>query len=156
MGGKKVTGRKRHIAVDSQGNLLAVVVHAANITDRDGCWDVIDQLAQTCPTVQMAWVDAGYQGIEPAIQRDYGMEVVVVRKHVDQHTFVVLPRRWVVERTFAWLNRCRILSKEYTAQEEYSESWIYLASIHRMVKKLAPNPADEMQYAHRRVPRAIK
>lgn len=155
MGGKKVTGRKRHIAVDTQGNLLTVVVHAANLSDRDGCWDVVAALARQCPTVRTIWVDAGYQGIAPEIQRDYGVALTVVHKHDNQHTFVVLPRRWVVERTLAWLNRCRILSKEYTAHEQYSESWIYLASIQRMLKKLAPNPADATRYAHRRIPRPI-
>lgn len=155
MGEKKVVGRKRHIAVDTQGNLLVAVVHSADVSDRDGCWDVLDGLKQRCPTVRMIWVDGGYTGIEEAIARDYGITLSVVSKAPDQHTFVVLPRRWVVERSLAWLNRSRILAKEYTHHETASESWIYLSSIHRMVKKLAPSPEQATRYEHRSILRPI-
>ena len=154
-GGKKVTGRNRHIAVDTQGNLLAVVVHAANISDRDGAWDVLDVLTRRCPTIRNLWVDGGYIGLSSVIERDYGVRLEVVRKHPDQHTFEVLPRRWVVERTCAWLGRARILSKEYTRCEEYTESWIYLSSIQRMVNKLHPNETRMTRYHHRKIPRTV-
>jgi len=153
MGEKKVTGRKRHIAVDTQGNLLAVVVHAANISDRDGAWDVLDLLTRRCPTIVKLWVDGGYTGLIPAIEAAYGVRLEVISKRPDQHTFEVLPRRWVVERTFAWLGRSRILSKEYTRYEEYTESWIYLSSIQRMVNNLHPNNAQTTRYQHRKMPR---
>jgi putative transposase len=153
MGGKKVTGRKRHIAVDTQGNLLAVVVHAANISDRDGAWDVLDLLTRRCPMIVKLWVDGGYTGLIPTIEAAYGVRLEVVSKRPDQHTFEVLPRRWVVERTFAWLGRSRILSKEYTRCEEYSETWIYLSSIQRMLNQLHPNGARTTRYQHRKTPR---
>jgi putative transposase len=153
MGEKKVTGRKRHIAVDTQGNLLAVVVHAANISDRDGAWDVLDLLTRRCPTIVKRWVDGGYTGLLDAVAAAYGVTLEVVSKQPDQHTFVVLPRRWVVERTFAWLGRSRILSKEYTRCEEYTESWIYLSSIQRMVNNLHPNDARTTRYQYRTMAR---
>jgi putative transposase len=153
MGGKKVTGRKRHIAVDTAGNLLTVVVHAANISDRDGAWDVLDLLIRRYPTLTKLWVDGGYTGLISAIVEAYGVTLEVVSKQRDQHTFVVLPRRWVVERTFAWLGRSRILSKEYTRCEEYTESWIYLSSIQRMLNTLQPNAARTTRYQHRKTPR---
>ena len=153
MGGKKVTGRKRHIAVDTQGNLLAVVVHAANLSDRDGAWDVLDLLTRRCPTIVKLWVDGGYTGLLDAIAEAYSVRLEVVSKQPNQHTFVVLPRRWVVERTFAWLGRSRILSKEYTRCEEYTESWIYLSSIQRMLNNLRPNDARTTRYQHRKIPR---
>jgi putative transposase len=153
MGEKKVTGRKRHIAVDSQGNLLAVVVHAANLSDRDGAWDVLDRLTRRCPTIVKLWVDGGYAGLITLIEQAYGVTLELVSKHPDQHTFVVLPRRWVVERTFAWLGRSRILSKEYTRSEEYTESWIYLSSIQRMLNRLRPNDARTTRYSYRTMAR---
>jgi putative transposase len=153
MGEKKVTGRKRHIAVDTQGNLLAVVVHAANISDRDGAWDVLDVLTHRCPMVVKLWVDGGYTGLMQSIADAYDVTLEVVSKQPDQHTFVVLPRRWVVERTFAWLGRSRILSKEYTRCEEYTESWIYLSSIQRMLNNLHPSAARTTRYQHRTIAR---
>ena len=153
MGEKKVTGRKRHIAVDTEGNLLTVVVQAANSSDRDGAWDVLAVLTRRCPTITKLWVDGGSTGIISAIERDYGVTLEVVSTLPDQHTFVVLSRRWVVERTFAWLGRSRILSKEYTRCEEYTESWIYLSSMQRMLQKLRPHDARNTRYQHRKIPR---
>ena len=88
-----------------------------------------------------------------AIEAAYGVQLEVVSKRPNQHTFEVLPRRWVVERTFAWLGRSRILSKEYTRCEEYTESWIYLSSIQRMVNTLHPNDARTTRYQHRKMAR---
>lgn len=124
MEGQKINGRKRHIAVDTQGNLLTVVVHGADWRDADGCWCVLDHLHRTCPTVTHAWVDGGYRGITAEIDRDYGITLEVVAKATDADGFQVVPRRWVVERTFAWLGRSRILSKEYTRTDEASEAWV--------------------------------
>jgi putative transposase len=90
-----------------------------------------------------------------AIAEAYGVTLEVVSKHPDQHTFVVLSRRWVVERTFAWLGWSRILSKEYTRSEEYTESWIYLSSIQRMLNTLQPNAARTTRYQHRKMLRKV-
>jgi len=96
---------------------------------------------------------SGYAGLITLIEQAYGVTLELVSKRPDQHTFVVLPRCWVVERTFAWLGRSRILSKEYTRSEEYTESWIYLSSIQRMLNRLRPNDARTTRYAYRTMAR---
>lgn len=100
--GEKVKGRKRHSAVDTHGNLLTVIVHGADWRDADGAWCVFDHRTRSCPTLTTAWVDGGYRGIATAIQRDYGITMTVAANATDEVDFRVLPRRWVVERTFAW------------------------------------------------------
>ncbi len=109
--GKKIKGRKRHIAVDTQGNLLAVIVHSAGIQDRVAARAVLMRLFCLFATIQTVFVDGGYTGtlIDWAKQM-FGYTVEVV-KRTDQHLFKVLPKRWIVERTFAWLNWSRRLSK---------------------------------------------
>lgn len=146
---KKVLGRKRHIAVDTQGNLLTVVITAADVQDRDAFWDVIDQLAEDYPTIRHCWVDGGYRGCADPIHDHYGITVEVVQKAADQGGFVALPRRWVVERTFAWLGRHRTLSKEWTHDERYSTAHMYLASWDRLLRRLRPHPRQATRYGHR-------
>ena len=153
MGEKKVMGRKRHILVDTCGNLLHVVVHAANISEQAGCFDVIDGASEKYPTLQHIWVDGGYSGIAADVQRLYDIELEVVKKLPNQHTFVVLPRRWVVERTFAWLGRYRTLSKEYTGDTRYSETHIYIASWDRMLRRLKPDINVGAPYTDRKYDR---
>lgn len=102
--GKKIKGRKRHIAVDTEGNLLTVVVHSAGIQDRVGARAVLKRLFCRIDTITKVFVDGGYTGKLIKWAKDmfgYDMEVV---KRSEQHKFKVLPRRWIVERTFAWLN----------------------------------------------------
>ena len=110
MGEKQLCGRTRHILVDTEGNLLTVVVHRANIADRDGAYFVLDDVTQHWPEVQKIWADQGDTGdLVVDVQEKYRITLEVVAKLVDQQGFVVLPRRWVVERTFAWLCRYRRL-----------------------------------------------
>ena len=149
MGEKKVLGRKRHIAVDTQGNLLYSVVHAADVLDRDGLWDVIDGLKERFPTITHVWVDGGYRGCEDDMADCYRIQLDVVKKHRQQQGFVVLPRRWVVERTFAWFNRYRVLSKEYTHECIYSETFLMLASVHRMLRRCFPNIQEIKPYKNK-------
>ena len=112
--GKKVTGRKRHIIVDTIGLLLAVVVHPRDIQDRDGAKLVINKLLGRFPRLRLIWADAGYAGqLVDWVMSVSGWALEIVRRPRDSHQFEVLPRRWVVERTFAWLGRCRRLSKDY-------------------------------------------
>ena len=114
--GKKVMGRKRHIIVDTIGLLLAVVVHPADIQDRDGAKLVINKLMGRFPRLRLIWADAGYAGrLVDWAQALGGYVLAIVRRPRDSHRFEVLPRRWVVERTFAWLGRCRRLSKDFEA-----------------------------------------
>ena len=125
---KKVSGRKRHIVVDTTGLLLAVVVHAASIQDRDGAKLVLARLLNRFPRLQIIWADAAYAGKLIAwAWATGGWLLQVVRRSPDSHHFEVLPRRWVVERTLAWLSRCRRLSKDYEELPETSETWVHIA-----------------------------
>ncbi len=138
--GKKVKGRKRHIVVDTLGLLLAVVVYTADLQDRDGARGVLARLGDRFPRLQVIWADGGYHGPKlgtwPALQApDWVLDIV--SRPTPAPGFLVLPRRWVVERTFAWLERHRRLSKDYQGLPETSEAWIRLAMIDRMLHRLS-------------------
>lgn len=136
--GKRVAGRKRHIVVDTTGLLLAVVVHSASVQDRDGVKRVTAGLVARFPRLRLIWADAAY---EAAVGRakQFGRYVLeLVRKPAGQKGFVLLPRRWVVERTFAWLMRCRRLSRDYERLTESSEAMVHLAMIRLMLRRLKP------------------
>lgn len=137
--GKKVTGRKRHLIVDTIGNVLAVVVHAANIQDRDGAKLVLSKLSSTTlARLQKVWADGGYRGqLIVWVRTHLDLILEIVERDPALKTFQVLPRRWVVERTFAWLGRYRRLSKDYEHCTLSSEGTIYVASIHTMLQRLA-------------------
>jgi|TARA_Y100000031_G_C8002664_1_gene284332 putative transposase len=136
-----VKGRKRHIVVDTQGLLLAVAVHPANIQDRDGAKQVLHRLLGRFPRLERIWADGAYAGkLVEWVQRNGGWKLELVRRPAHQHTFQVLPRRWVVERTFAWLGRQRRLSKDYEALSKTSEAWIYTAMTGLMLRRLARSP----------------
>lgn len=135
-------GRKRHILVDALGLLLVVVVHAANIQDRDGAKLVLEKTRGKFPRLALIWADGGYAGkLIEWVKDACGWILEIVKRSDDVQGFVVLPRRWVVERTFGWLGRCRRLSKDYEEQVESSEAMIHLAMIHLMLKRLAPSPS---------------
>lgn len=139
-GGKKVKGRKHHILVDTPGNLLSVVVSAANIQDREGAMALIATLTHMFQLrLQKIWADGGYTGekLLDWLHDQFDILLEVVKRSDTQQGFHVLPRRWVVERTFAWLGRFRRLSKDYEHCTRSSEGMIYLASIHTMLKRLA-------------------
>ena len=135
-----MTGRKRHIVVDTIGLLLAVVVHPANIQDRDGAKLVVSKLLGRYPRLTVIWADAGYAGQLVAwVLVMTGWLLEIVRRPRDSHHFDVLPRRWVVERTLAWLGRCRRLSKDYEALPQSSEAWVHIAMVHLMLRRLCPS-----------------
>jgi putative transposase len=138
--GKKVSGRKRHIVVDTVGNLLEVVVHAANIQDRDGARLVLQKLtAPTRTAIKRIWADGGYRGgLIDWVREHLEAVLEIVERDPALKYFQVLPRRWVVERTFAWFGRYRRLSKDYEHCTRSGEGVIYIASIHTMLKRLAP------------------
>jgi putative transposase len=134
-----VTGRKRHIVVDTLGLLLVVVVHAANIQDRDGAKLVLAKLVGRFPRLKLIWADGGYAGqLVEWVRTLSGWLLEIVKRPLDSHQFQVLPRRWVVERTFAWLGRCRRLSKDYEELAQTSEAWVQIAMIHLMLRRLRP------------------
>lgn len=139
--GKKVKGRKRHILVDAMGLLLMVVVHAASIQDRDGAKLVLAKVTQRFPRLQLIWADGGYAGkLVDWVKTVCHWVLEIVKRSDDVKGFQVLPRRWVVERTFGWLGRYRRLSKDYEGLPETSEALIYAAMIHLMVRRLARRP----------------
>ena len=121
------------------GLLLAVVVHPADIQDRDGAKLVLSKLLGRFPRLQLIWADSAYGGqlVNWAFASG-GWLVEVVRRAKNSHSFEVLPRRWVVERTLGWLGRNRRLSKDYEELPESSEAWVYIAMIHLMLKRLKP------------------
>ena len=132
-------GRKRHIVVDTMGLLLAVVVHAADIQDRDGAKLVLSKLQGRFPRLRLIWADGAYAGqLVNWASAMGGWLIQVVKRTMDSHSFEVLPRRWVVERTLAWLGRNRRLSKDYEELTESSEAWVYIAMTHLMLKRLRP------------------
>jgi transposase len=133
--GKKIKGRKRHIAVDTQGNLLAVVVHSAGIQDRVGARAVMMRLFRRFDTITKIFVDGGYTGKLIGWAKDmFGYDVEVVQRN-EQHKFVVLPKRWIVERTISWLNWSRRLSKDYELHHTSAETMIYIAFAHQLLRR---------------------
>jgi transposase len=137
--GKKVNGRKRHIVVDTMGLLLAVIITTASVQDRDGARTVLDRLRFTMSSVVLVWADGGYAGklLDWARAR-LRITLEIVRKPVGIKTFQVLPRRWVVERTFAWITKCRRLDHDYERLPGHSEAMIKWAMIGLMTRRLAP------------------
>jgi putative transposase len=136
--GKKVSGRKRHILVDTMGNLLALVVHPAHLQDRDGAQLVLSQLSKMARLrLQRIWADGGYRGELVTWCHEHGSFTLdIVSPPAGQKGFQVLPRRWVVERSFAWLDHWRRLSKDYEECCRSSEGMIWLASIARLLNSL--------------------
>ncbi len=143
-GGKKITGRKRNIAVDTLGLLLVIVVTVASTDDAHAARQVFEQLKpDTQPRLSIVWADGKYHNhdLNAWLKRQRSIKWVleVVRRPVGAKGFVLLPKRWVVERTFSWLNRWRRLSRDYETLTSSSESMVRIASIGRMLRYLAPN-----------------
>jgi putative transposase len=139
-GGKQVRGRKRHILVDTLGFLLVVLVHSAGLSEQAGGKLLLQRAYQKgFAHLRLIWADGGYRG-QPMIDWVYhlaGWLFTVVKRTEQGPGFLLLPRRWVVERTFAWLCHYRRLSKEYEVLTATSESLIYAAMVHLMVRRLA-------------------
>jgi putative transposase len=138
--GKKIKGKKRHILVDTQGLLMHAVVHAADIQDRDGGILVLASMFGLYPFLDKLFADGGYQGpkFRAALAKELPrLSVEIVKRSDSAKGFKVLPRRWVVERTFAWLNRCRRLAKDFENLNRNALAFIRLASIRLMLRKLS-------------------
>ena len=149
-GHKQVNGRKRHIVVDTQGLLLKVVVHSAGLVDTVSGYLAVKDLPHLVPTLKQLWVDAGYRGeFVEWVKKNLGWTVEVVQ-HPSRYTyapvdeppppvtsgFAGLPRRWVVERTFAWFGFSRRLSKDYEFLPSTSETWMYMTRSKLMLRRL--------------------
>jgi len=134
---KKVNGRKRHIAVDTAGLVLAVVVTAASVQDRDAAKPLLWNLARTCTAIRLAWADAGYAGkLVTWAKTNLKLTVEIVRKR-DAHAFEILPRRWVVERTLAWITSHRRCARDYERLPASHEAMVLWAMIALMTQRLA-------------------
>jgi len=137
--GKKIKGRKRHIVTDTQGHMLTGIVHEASIQDRDGAPVVIGFACESFPTITHIFADSGYAGerLKTALAEMNGRAIEIVKRPDDAKGFVLVARRWVVERTLAWINRCRRLAKDWEASTASSEAWLLIASIRQLSRRLA-------------------
>ena len=136
--GKKIAGRKRHIITDTAGHLVTAQIHAADIQDRDGAPSLLASIRYLFPWLRHVFADGGYAGDKlAAALAGHGRWQIEIVKRSDCAGFQVLPRRWVVERTFAWLNRNRRLAKDFEATVASSEAWLYLASVQLLARRLA-------------------
>ncbi len=136
--GKQINGRKRHILVDTMGVLLAVVVTAASVSDPAGARRLFTRLGGACKKLRRIWVDGTYRGsLVDWVSDHCGVILQAVLRTDGTKGFRVLPRRWVVERTFAWLTQCRRLSKDYEGKTTSSEAMIYVAMTRLMIRRLA-------------------
>jgi transposase len=156
--GKKVKGRKRHLLVDMAGLLLAVVIHSASIQDRDGAFPVIEAAKQKHPTLTKVYADAAYEGRNArAIEAQYGVEIQIVRRPGNRAVlplvqpelpfiepprgFVLVPKRWIVERTHAWNDRPRRLAKDQDRRIDVATAWIWLVEARLLLRRLTTEPA---------------
>ncbi len=138
--GKRINGRKRHIVTDVEGSPVEIVVHPASVQDRDGAPAVIGKALAKVPTMTVIWADGGYSGPMPASalkEPDIDAELGIVRKSKDAKGFDILPRRWVVERTFAWMGRCRRLSKDHERRIDTSMGWVTLSACRFLMRRIA-------------------
>lgn len=134
-------GRKRHVAVDSQGLLLGVIVHAANVQDADRAWDLLKKVKQLYRWLKVVFADSIYNRVAVLLACFLlGLTLIIVRRIAGTTGFVVIPHRWIVERTLGWLGRWRRLSKDYEELPEVSEAMVTLAMIRLMLHRLVhPN-----------------
>jgi putative transposase len=136
-----VVGRKRHILVDTLGLILLVCVHAANVQDRDGARLLLTPLRTRFGWLRCIWADGGYAGTLVSWVRTLwprrGTRLAIVARDPTLKYFAVLPKRWIVERTFAWLGRYRRLNRDYERTTSSSEAHVYIAMIRLMTRRLA-------------------
>ncbi len=135
-------GRKRHILTDGLGLLLAVIVHPASVQDRDGAEELLREARRSFPFIERLIGDAGYQGpkMAAAVARTGAWTLEIIRR-CDRHRFIVLPKRWIVERTLAWISRCRRLARDYERHARKAAAFVRLAMIRLMLRRLAASPS---------------
>ena len=135
---KKIKGRKRHIVTDTGGLLAGAEVHPADVQDRDGAVLVIKAIHQLFPWLRHLFADSVYDGanLRAALAKFGNWTIEIIKRSDVARGFIVLPRRWVVERTLAWLNRNRRLAKDFEASIESATTWLYIASVKLMSRRL--------------------
>jgi len=142
---KQTPGRKRHLVVDTLGLVLLVIVHSASVQDGAGGLLTLQKLFDRIKhnlhnrwcRLKLIWADGAYMSIVGKVRQQFGWTLEIVKRSDDMKRFQVLPRRWVVERTFGWLGRYRRLARDYEHTTLSSETMVYLASIHRMLRLLS-------------------
>ena len=136
--GKKIKGRKRHIVTDTLGNLVGLVIHPANVQDRDGAPDVLKSIRKKYPSLRYVFADGGYAGpkLKGRLEKIGKWTIQIVKRSDTAKGFELLPRRWVVERTFAWLGRCRRLAKDFEATITSATAWLLFAHIRLLTRKI--------------------
>jgi putative transposase len=137
--GKRIKGRKRHIVTDTLGNLVGLVVHPADIQDRDGGSFVLASIRRLYPWLRHVFADGGYAGnkLRGALARIGRWTLEIIKRSDRAKGFEVLPRRWVVERTFSWLGRCRRLAKDFETTIASATAWAFVAHIRTVTRRLA-------------------
>ena len=137
--GKKIKGRKRHLLTDTAGILIAGIVHEASIQDRDGAPALLGLIRSAFPWLRHVFADGGYAGnkLRNALGAIGRWTIEIVKRSDATKGFKLLPRRWVVERTIAWLNRNRRLAKDFEATIESAETWLMIASVKLLSRRLA-------------------
>ena len=136
---KKIKGRKRHIVTDTGGLLVGAEVHPADIQDRDGAVLVIEAIHQLFPWLRHLFADSVYNGpnLRDALAKFGNWTIEIVKRAADAAGFKLLPRRWVVERTLAWLNRNHRLAKDFETSIASAKAWVYIASVQLLIRRLA-------------------
>ncbi len=134
-----IKGRKRHILTDTIGLPVGMIVHPADVQDRDGAPDLLASVRGAFPWLRHVFADAGYAGdkLKGALENLGDWTIEIVKRSDAAKGFVLLPRRWVVERTFAWLNRNRRLAKDFEATTQSAVTWLYITSVKLMMRRLA-------------------
>ncbi len=137
--GKKISGRKRHLLVDTMGLVVAAIVHRADIQDRDGAPLLLATMRSAFPWLRHVFADAGYAGekLRRALDKMGRWTIDIIRRSDTAKGFEQLPRRWVVERTIAWLNRNRRLAKDFEATIESAQAWLFIASVKLLSRRIA-------------------
>lgn len=137
--GKKVKGRKRHIITDTNGYLVHAVIHSADIQDRDGAPLVLKDIRYSFPWLRHVFADGGYAGdkLRKALTKIGTWKIEIIKRSDYAKGFTILPRRWVVERTFAWLNRNRRLAKDFENTIDSATAWLFMASVQLLARRIA-------------------
>ena len=137
--GKKIKGRKRHIITDTLGLMLHVIVHTADIQDRDGAPALLKAIRYRFPWLRHVFADGGYAGakLRSALKGQGEWTIEIIKRSDTAKGFEVLPRRWVVERAFAWIGRCRRLAKDWEQSISSATAWVYIANVRTLTRRLA-------------------
>lgn len=137
--GKRINGRKRHIVTDTVGFLVGLAVHGADVQDRDGAPDLLKSIAAHYPLLRHLFADGGYAGpkLKGALEKIGRWTLQIVKRSDTAQGFEVIPRRWVIERTLAWLGRCRRMAKDWEKTIASAEAWLLIAHIRRVTRMLA-------------------